>query len=350
MKTHPATYGDAVRTVLPASAAAPGPALDDRAMQRIYQEIKTPFKYGVVIKAPAGGSMADSPSVFRHGDAWYMVYIVFDGKGYDTRLARSADLLRWEPLGVILPRRPGQWDAEQVAGYVALQDNRWDGTWELQPHGGKYWLSYFGGALTGYETDPLSIGVAWTGDPSRAAEWQRPDDPVLTPSQPDARGFEKKTLYKSHIFRDDRQLTGFPFVMYYNAKTADGYEVIGMAVSNDLLNWTRYGKDAVIDGGRGLSGDPQAVRIGDVYVMFYFEAHRGGAWSGYETFACSRDLVHWTRWTGEPLVVPSEPYDKQYAHKPWVVRQNGVVYHYYCAVGDQGRVIALATSADLRGP
>jgi hypothetical protein len=25
-----------------------------------------------------------------------------------------------------------------------------------------------------------------------------------------------------------------------------------------------------------------------------------------------------------------------------------VVYHYYCAVGDEGRVIALATSRDLR--
>lgn len=26
----------------------------------------------------------------------------------------------------------------------------------------------------------------------------------------------------------------------------------------------------------------------------------------------------------------------------------GVVYHFYCATGDQGRVIALATSKDMR--
>jgi hypothetical protein len=31
-----------------------------------------------------------------------------------------------------------------------------------------------------------------------------------------------------------------------------------------------------------------------------------------------------------------------------MVQYNGVVYHYYCAVGDQGRVIALATSKDFK--
>jgi hypothetical protein len=30
-----------------------------------------------------------------------------------------------------------------------------------------------------------------------------------------------------------------------------------------------------------------------------------------------------------------------------VLKYRGVVYHFYCAVGDQGRVIALATSKDL---
>jgi hypothetical protein len=30
------------------------------------------------------------------------------------------------------------------------------------------------------------------------------------------------------------------------------------------------------------------------------------------------------------------------------VKWNGVVYHFYCAVGDQGRVIAVATSKDLK--
>jgi len=31
-----------------------------------------------------------------------------------------------------------------------------------------------------------------------------------------------------------------------------------------------------------------------------------------------------------------------------VLKHEGVVYHFYCAVGEQGRVIALATSKDLQ--
>ena len=42
------------------------------------------------------------------------------------------------------------------------------------------------------------------------------------------------------------------------------------------------------------------------------------------------------------------PFDNEYAHKPWVIFHNGVVYHFYCACGDQGRVIAVATSKDLK--
>ena len=49
----------------------------------------------------------------------------------------------------------------------------------------------------------------------------------------------------------------------------------------------------------------------------------------------------------EDLITPSESYDKKYAHKPWVIKWNGVVYHFYNAVGSEGRVIALATSKEL---
>ncbi len=65
-------------------------------------------------------------------------------------------------------------------------------------------------------------------------------------------------------------------------------------------------------------------------------------------FACSYDLINWTDWNGANLVEPSEPYDQQYAHKPWMIKWNGVVYHFYNAVGTKGRVIALATSKDLK--
>jgi len=206
-------------------------------------------------------------------------------------------------------------------------------------------MSYLGGKLGGYETDPLSIGLAWSKDLTRAEEWKKQDAPALAGSQPDARYFEKLTLYKSNIIRDPDKTLGYPFIMFYNAKSETGYERITMAVSKNMVDWIRYGEEPLIDNGKGISGDPQITKIGELYVMFYFGAfYRPGA---FDTFAASYDLVNWTKWEGPDLVEPSEPYDSIYAHKPWIIKHNDMVYHFYCAVGDQGRVIAVATSDPL---
>ncbi len=330
------------RQIIPAKSERR--AVEPTVMKRVYDEVKTPFKYGVILKGESGKKL-DCPSVFRRGDKWYMIYIIFDGDGYETALAESDDLMQWEPKGKILPFRNSGWDAVQAAGYVALQDTEWAGSYELEAHDGKYWMSYLGGALKGYETDPLAIGMAWTKDPASAVPWHRLDAPVLSRDQKDVRPWEALTQYKSNIIHDRHQTLGYPFVMFYNGKPKGGAERIGMAVSRDMRHWVRYGTEPVIDNGKGISGDPQIVRVGDVWVMFYF----GAFWrpQAFDTFACSYDLVHWTKWQGSDLVAPSEPYDQTYAHKPWVVKHQGVVYHFYCAVGDQGRVLALATSENL---
>jgi hypothetical protein len=58
--------------------------------------------------------------------------------------------------------------------------------------------------------------------------------------------------------------------------------------------------------------------------------------------------VHWTDWKGDDLVAPSEPYDALFAHKSFVVKHDGIVYHFYCAVNkNDDRGIAVATSKDL---
>jgi len=312
-------------------------------MERIYEQVKTPYKYGVILTGENGANV-DCPSVFRHGDRWYMLYNLFAGKGYETLLAESEDLLHWKPLGKILPFRDGAWDASQAAGFIALQDHRWGGAYGLGKYDGKYWLSYVGGALAGYETDPLAIGMAWTDDPTRPDPWNRLDEPVLSRDQADARRFESVTLYKSNIIHDEARTLGYPFVMFYNGKGPDR-ECIGMAVSKDMRRWERFGQGPVIDNGKGISGDPQIVRMGPVWVMHYF----GAFWKpkAFDTFACSYDLAHWTQWDGPHLIEPSEPWDQTYAHKPWVIKHQDVVYHFYCAVGDRGRVIAVATSKPL---
>jgi predicted GH43/DUF377 family glycosyl hydrolase len=317
-------------------------------MRAVYEQVKTPHKYGVVLRAP--GIIIDCPSVFRYAGKWRMFYIQWEQEiGYETHLADSDDLLHWEPRGKILSFRQDEtWDKWQAGGTIQLVDHRWDGgTHEAQPFAGKYWMSYLGGARRGYETDPLAIGMAWSKMPDRPGEWTRLDNPVLAPADPDTRDFEKKTLYRSNIIWDRSETLGHPFVMFYNGKQeGPGIERIGMAMSQDMVHWSRYGARPVIDNHKGISGDPQVVRLGDLWVMFYF----GHAWkpAAFDTFACSRDLVHWTKWEGPHLTEPSEPWDHKFAHKPWVLKHDGVVYHFYGAVGNENRVIGLATSKDLR--
>lgn len=315
-------------------------------MERIFQEIKTPFRYGVVVQHPDTSKMVDSPTVFRADDRWYMTYIVFDGQGYETWLAESDNLLDWNQRGKILSFTDRAWDANQKAGYVALVNTEWGGDYSVEKYLDKYWMTYLGGNTVGYEAGALKTGLATSPSLTDAHLWETHPEPVLSPEDEDARWFENKIHYKSLVIRDRRRHTGHPFVMYYNAKgDTAGYESIGMAVSDDMLTWQRYGENPVITRGEGICGDAQIAKIGDVYVMFYFGAFwKAGA---FERFACSYDLIHWTDWEGEDLLAPSEPYDSLYAHKPWVIKWNGVVYHFYNAVGSRGRVIALATSKDL---
>ena len=289
-------------------ATAADKIVSQETMKAIYEEIKTPYKVGMVL-LPEKGEKIDNPCVFRYGDAWYMIFVVFDGKGYETHLAKSDDLVRWKRLGKVFGRAEGScWDSAQADGWPALLDPRWDGPNTLNTFDGKYWMMYIGGHKKGYETDPLSTGVAWTDDPSAVKQCNA----------------KQKGVWR---------------------------ETIGMAVSDDMLNWRRVGDVPVISNGDpakfAISGDPMILRIGDVWVMFYFGCgwQRSGA---FDTFACSYDLKHWTKWEGKLLIEPSEPYDATYAHKPWVIKHNGVVYHFYCAVGNKGRGIALATSTKLR--
>lgn len=345
-------------TISPAPATAAtsnAQRVDPAVLQRIYEEVKTPYKYGIVLRAPPGRKI-DCPNVFRFGGRWYMVYVQFEDapEGYTTQLAVSDDLLHWQPLGTILERgAPGAWDAANAAGGLALFDPEWGGSHALLSYEGYYWMSYLGGPNPGYEKPPLMIGLARTEHPARPEPWHKEPQPVLRPDDPDRREFESDVLFKSYILRDETLSLGAPFVMFYNARPPRGDERIGIAVSSDLRHWRRYGAEPVIAAARpeGLKhgvicGDPQVLRIQGHWVMFYF----GAFWKpgAFDTFAVSRDLQHWTPWTGPDLVAPSEPWDREFAHKPWVLKHRDVVYHFYCAVGDQGRVIALATSRDLR--
>lgn len=333
-------------------------------MAEIYEQVKTPYKYGLVIAPATNNYKVDCPTVFQKNGKWFMTYVVYDGKtgndgrGYETCIAVSDNLLEWKTLGRVLSFREGTWDKNQRGGFPALPDLQWGGSYELQSWKGKYWMTYIGGENPGYETGPLSIGMAWTDkkNAGKAIEWQSAEKPILSINDKDAQWFENLTQYKSTIYWDKKKTLGAPFVMFYNAggkhpETGLKGERIGIALSKDLKKWKRYAGNPVfgheIQG--MITGDAQIQQFGDLYVMFYFAAfNTNKPYKAYNTFACSYDLIHWYDWKGDDLIIPSKSYDDLFAHKSYVINHEGVVYHFYCAVNksDQ-RGIAVATSKPM---
>ena len=334
-------------------------------MQRIYNEVRTPYKYGMVVAPTDNYHKIDCPTVFRVGDKWLMTYVVYngkdglDGRGYETWLASSDDLLHWNTEGRILSYKEEGWDMNQRGGFPALIDWTWAGNYGISKYKKNYWLTYIGGHGTGYEAvrEPLNIGIAWTdGDITQAHEWQSGNKPLLSINDKDAQWWEKLVQYKSTIYDDPQKTLGKRFVMFYNAGGINPAndlkaERIGIALSNDLKKWKRYEGNPVFANEVGgiITGDAQIAKMDDLYVMFYFKAYDPSRkYNAFNTFAVSRNLIHWQRWEGEDLIWPTKTYDEMFAHKSYVLKHNGVVYHFYCAVNnDQQRGIAVATSVPM---
>lgn len=342
-------------------------------MQKIYDEVKTPYKYGMVVAPEDNYHQIDCPMVYREGNCWFMTYVVYngkdgtDGRGYETWLATSDDLLQWKTLGRLLCYADKGWDMNQRAGYPALIDWTWNGSYEMAKYKGRHWMSYFGGEGTGYEAirKPLNMGMASTkGDITQAHPWETSPSPVLSINDKSAQWWEKLTHYKSTVYWDKNKTLGKPFVMFYNAGGINPTnqlkaERIGIALSSNMTSWRRLplrtakrktGNPVFFHEAPGIiTGDAQIVKFPHYYVMFYFSAYNPERkYNAYNTFAVSRDLVNWQDWDGADLVYPSKPYDDMFAHKSYVLKHQGVVYHFYCAVNHAGqRGIAVATSVPM---
>lgn len=323
----------------------------------------TPYKYGKPVLVGSGeeGSFdknaVDCPFVFQHNDKFYMMYVGFDGTGYQTALATSDDLLNWEHLAVILRRNENQhWDSENIAGTWIMKEHDINAPPVLKKWDNKYWLVYHAYPEQGYEVGPAKIGLAWTED-ENLLEWNKLEDPILVPEK--HHEWESGGLYKECLIEHKGT-----FYLFYNAKNSDERwkEQTGVATSKDLMSWEKYENNPVLkvspgEWDCGFASDPCVLKNGDEWVMYYFGFNYKKAEEG---LAVSSDLFNWTKYP-EPIIRigNGDEIDSVFAHKPSVITHNNVLYHFYCAsrryregdptlnFNNEFRTISVAASKDI---
>lgn len=302
---------------------------------------RTPYKYGKLVLGPAedknafDSHAADDPFVFWHEGAFKMLYIGFDGTGYQTGLATSQDLVHWERVACVARRNPkSKWTKYNMALLCLLRESGLTAQGKLKKVNGRYlgvWNAYPG---AGYEEGAAVIGLAWSDD---LLHWDL-TEPILFPA--DGAPWEHGGLYRPNLVEENGT-----YYLYYNAKSdenrsaKDGAwrEQTGVATSTDLKTWTRYKGNPVLRNGDDASWDahfasnPFVVRHGKEWGMYYFGLdHKGKA---RELLAVGRDPYHFEK-VPEIMIDAGAPgtVDEDYAHKPSVIFHDGKLYHFYCAV------------------
>lgn len=297
----------------------------------------TPYKYSNPVLTGSGIPGAfdersvDVPFVFLHNNQFYMLYTGFDGKGYQSALATSTDLLQWNHKGIILPREEDSERWDKIGGaatwIIKKSDNIYD-TPELKKVDGRYWMVYHSYPCTGYEEGPAEIGLAWCEEED-LLHWHRLEEPVF--SWRDGEAWERGGLYKACIISHNDT-----WYLFYNAKNREKrwIEQTGMAKSRDLLHWERFDKNPILKitpnawDGRFLS-DPYIVKNKDTWLNFYFGYDSGHAQEG---LALSHNLEDWVK-VEEPILAHGKKgdIDENHAHKASIVYYQDTLYHFYCA-------------------
>jgi hypothetical protein len=287
----------------------------------------------------------DCPCVYQlpgKPDTWYMSFIGFNGKGYNSFVVESTDLIHWKNPQLALGfGAKGEFDfGGGVIGAFLYESWDVNAPRTLKKKDGKYWTLY--GAYPkqgGYELRPGYEGIAESDD---GIHWRRASaEPILSVFQSDRKAWEKDCIYQPWLVEHNGTYYNF-----YNAASGST-ERSGIALSTDLFHWVRYPFNPVLEVRRAgydarFASDPKVFRDGDHWTMIYFGVGKGGA---SIMAAFSRDLLHWTadpvplyKFGGHPTGL-----DKQYAHKISLVFNPGdnTFYMYYCAVGNKGRTIGL---------
>lgn len=371
------------RTLLRTAALVAGShALPSFAADDPIAPYRTPYKYPKLLLGPTNkpgdfdAKSVDDPIVFRAHGKFYMLYIGYDGTGYQTGLASSHNLIDWKREALVGPRDPNsKYTRYNLAISSILRDKRLDGPGDAIKLNGEYLAAWNAYPSAGYEEGAAVIGLARSRN---LLHWTL-TDPILFPQ--DGAPWEQGGLYRPDLLMQEKdgQRT---FYLYYNAKTknlpkSEGggwHEQTGVATSTDLKTWTRSPLNPLLrNGPRGsltyppsnplhdakppvqdardsrFASNPYVMTHRGQYAMFYFGFGYQRPGRACELLALGNDPFHFHK-VPEVLIDAGPPgsIDETFAHKPSLIYHDGALYHFYCAVSgkwpNEVRGIAVARS------
>lgn len=293
---------------------------------------------GVVLR-PAGGTGFDSQIVESPSIIWddarkqyVMVYTAYNSNNVGSiGWATSSDLTNWNSQGQLFKNsgNPANGDKNGCTGPCLVK------------YDGIYYLFYLGLNGEGYEGSPINLCLAVSSD---LQSWTYKG--ILIAPTSDI------PWISNTIYHPDPMKIGNHWFIFFNAKgTIDGEaaERTGFAYSKNIdgpytVDPDRISKFAEDVGNHGSiqCGDPSIFKLNGLYYMFYFDTSHGDEVVDRYAWTTPAEFPRGWRYGG-PIIKNDKPFNKTYAHKPFVLIKDNILYHYYTAVGDQGRCIALQT-------
>ena len=339
----------------------------------------------------AGAKLTDCAIAWEAEDRTYrLFYTIFDGTGYRTALARSADLLAWDfSPGLVCDRgaAPGDFDY----GGVTFGGPLWENASVTAPRrlralaaaagkdkGSKesprQWVA-FGAYPTrgGYEQGDGGEGMAWSEDGGET--WHRDSDTLPfvhgakhgKPGVPQP-AWESRVVYQPNLLEHGGIVYDFYNAAGVNAAGAPA-EQSGVAslpladfpgtdAATNSSRWAKYAGNPLLPSGTGaafdtaMASDPKIFwdeALG-AYVMFYFGLGAGSG--GHADIMMAKAGHPLGPWEKDPVPLYKAGHhpsgiDAQHAHKISLIYKDGVGFMYYTAVGAKGRGIALLTSEPI---
>lgn len=293
---------------------------------------------GLVLK-PTGGTgfdsqMVESPSIIWDDakNQYIMVYTAYNSNNVGSiGWATSSDLTNWDSQGQLFKNsgNPANGDKNGCTGPCLVK------------YDGIYYLFYLGLNGEGYEGSPINLCLAVSSD---LQSWTYKG--VLIAPTSDI------PWISNTIFHPNPMKIGNHWFIFFNANgTIDGEaaERTGFAYSTNIdgpytVDPNRISKFAEDVGNHSniQCGDPSIFKLNGLYYMFYFDTSHGDEVVDRYAWTTAAEFPRGWRYGG-PVIKNDKPFNKTYAHKPFVLIKDNILYHYYTAVGDQGRCIALQT-------